>query len=284
MSATLPCLRGCNAAQVTIYVDGVPQNLGQDGAMDLSLIPMSNVARIEVYRGYVPARFSGAPIGGLAIGADLYGRYNLPLRIEFEADMPKNAVIDDIHPGYNREGVDPNMLGVSFIYGLSTSRLSYSRAKFEYRAHTAFINLYYDFHNDTRFTPYIGAGSGLSFSKTNGHSVLLGKLNVERRVGAQLSTESLDISSGDGWDEGVRRRSFAWNAGAGVAYRLTDDISIDAAYRFVNTGFDGRKGADHVNGIGRQAEGLYVAYVQVQAPKLNLRNQHQAILSLRFSF
>jgi len=58
-------MRGSTSAQVTIYVDGVPQNLGVDGAIDLSLIPVSNVARIEIYRGYVPARFSGAPIGGV---------------------------------------------------------------------------------------------------------------------------------------------------------------------------------------------------------------------------
>jgi outer membrane receptor protein involved in Fe transport len=58
-------MRGSSSAQVNIYVDGVPQNLGVDGAIDLSLIPLRNVARIEIYRGHVPARFSGAPIGGV---------------------------------------------------------------------------------------------------------------------------------------------------------------------------------------------------------------------------
>ena len=58
-------MRGSTSAQVNIYVDGVPQNLGGDSAVDLSLIPMNNVARIEVYRGYTPARFAGAPIGGV---------------------------------------------------------------------------------------------------------------------------------------------------------------------------------------------------------------------------
>lgn len=58
-------VRGSTSAQVNIYIDGVPQNTGGDAAVDLSLIPVENVARIEVYRGYVPARFSGAPLGGV---------------------------------------------------------------------------------------------------------------------------------------------------------------------------------------------------------------------------
>jgi outer membrane receptor protein involved in Fe transport len=58
-------IRGSTSAQVNIYVDGVLQNLSSDGAIDLSTIPTENVARIEVYRGYVPVRFSGAPLGGV---------------------------------------------------------------------------------------------------------------------------------------------------------------------------------------------------------------------------
>ena len=58
-------MRGSTAAQVNVYVDGVLQNVGNDMAVDLSLIPVSQVARIEVYRGYVPARFAGSPIGGV---------------------------------------------------------------------------------------------------------------------------------------------------------------------------------------------------------------------------
>ncbi|MDR1109101.1 MAG: TonB-dependent receptor plug domain-containing protein [Deltaproteobacteria bacterium] len=58
-------IRGSSAAQVNVYVDGVLQNLGNDIAVDISLIPVSQVDRIEVYRGYVPARFSGSPIGGV---------------------------------------------------------------------------------------------------------------------------------------------------------------------------------------------------------------------------
>ena len=58
-------VRGSTAAQVGVFIDGVLSNLGGDAAADLSTIPISNVERIEVYRGYIPARFAGTFIGGV---------------------------------------------------------------------------------------------------------------------------------------------------------------------------------------------------------------------------
>ncbi len=62
---TVARVRGATGAQVNVYVDGVPMNLNGEAAVNLSAIPVDNVERIEVYRGYVPARFTGAPIGGV---------------------------------------------------------------------------------------------------------------------------------------------------------------------------------------------------------------------------
>jgi outer membrane receptor protein involved in Fe transport len=61
---TTTSVRGSSPTEVNIYVDGVPFNLASEVAADLSTIPVNNVERVEVYRGTVPARFSGAPIGG----------------------------------------------------------------------------------------------------------------------------------------------------------------------------------------------------------------------------
>lgn len=62
---TVARVRGSTAAQVSVYVDGVQMNLTGDAAVNLSAIPADNIERIEVYRGYVPARFAGAPLGGV---------------------------------------------------------------------------------------------------------------------------------------------------------------------------------------------------------------------------
>lgn len=97
---TVATVRGSDASQVSVFVDGVLMNLGSDAAVDLSAIPVENVERIEVYRGYVPSRFGGAAMGGVinittqkpkksggtvALGTGSFGRYtagiayNMPL-------------------------------------------------------------------------------------------------------------------------------------------------------------------------------------------------------------
>lgn len=62
---TVARIRGSSAAQVNVYIDGVLMNLNGEAAVNLSAIPVDNVERVEVYRGYIPARFAGAPIGGV---------------------------------------------------------------------------------------------------------------------------------------------------------------------------------------------------------------------------
>jgi len=62
---TVASVRGSTAAEVSVFVDGMLMNLGSEAAVDISTIPTDNVERIEVYRGYIPARFAGASMGGV---------------------------------------------------------------------------------------------------------------------------------------------------------------------------------------------------------------------------
>jgi vitamin B12 transporter len=61
---TAVSIRGSTAAQVAIFLDGVPLNRDATGAPDLSQVPLGSLERIEVYRGGVPAELSGAALGG----------------------------------------------------------------------------------------------------------------------------------------------------------------------------------------------------------------------------
>jgi outer membrane cobalamin receptor len=58
-------VRGSTSSQVAVYVDGILMNLQSESAVDLSAIPADNVERIEVYKGYVPARFGAQAMGGV---------------------------------------------------------------------------------------------------------------------------------------------------------------------------------------------------------------------------
>nr|NSL49354.1 TonB-dependent receptor [Dendrosporobacter quercicolus DSM 1736]SDM26454.1 TonB-dependent Receptor Plug Domain [Dendrosporobacter quercicolus] len=93
---TTVTVRGSTAAQVGVFVDGVLSNLGGDAAVDISTIPVKNVERIEVYRGYIPARFGGTYMGGVinvvtkkpektnisaSVGQSSWGGYNTSLEI-----------------------------------------------------------------------------------------------------------------------------------------------------------------------------------------------------------
>lgn len=94
---TTVSVRGSTAAQVGVFIDGVLCNLGGDAAVDISTIPVDNVERIEVYRGYIPARFGGTFMGGVinivtkkptkanvsaSMGQSSYGGYKGSLEID----------------------------------------------------------------------------------------------------------------------------------------------------------------------------------------------------------
>lgn len=94
---TTVSVRGSTAAQVGVFIDGVLCNLGGDAAVDISTIPVDNVERIEVYRGYIPARFGGTFMGGVinivtkkptkanvsaSMGQSSYGGYKGNLQVD----------------------------------------------------------------------------------------------------------------------------------------------------------------------------------------------------------
>src|SRR5262249_49792748 len=57
-------IRGSSSAQGAVVLDGVPLNRGSLGGVDLSLLPLDALERIEVWRGQVPPELGGEAIGG----------------------------------------------------------------------------------------------------------------------------------------------------------------------------------------------------------------------------
>lgn len=62
---TVATVRGSTSSQVAVYIDGILLNLQSEPAVDLSAIPVENADRVEVYRGYIPARFGAQAMGGV---------------------------------------------------------------------------------------------------------------------------------------------------------------------------------------------------------------------------
>ena len=64
-AASTITLRGSNADQVRIYVDGVPVNIAAGGGVDVSTLPIGDVEAVEVYRGSSPLAFGESALGGV---------------------------------------------------------------------------------------------------------------------------------------------------------------------------------------------------------------------------
>jgi len=58
-------IRGSSAEQVLIFLDGIPLNSAEGGPVNLSLLPLGNLEKIEIYRGAAPILLGGSAIGGV---------------------------------------------------------------------------------------------------------------------------------------------------------------------------------------------------------------------------
>lgn len=137
--------------------------------------------------------------GGIFLGYDFYTLNQIPLRAEIEYDLRTDA----------RTEWDAK---TNNFYGINISDYN---MKVEWNIQTAFFNLYWDFHNDSDFTPYVGAGAGLG--------IVYNKYKVESPYGD--------------WSKSDYQTVFAWNVGAGCSYAITDSLSADLAYRFIGLGY-----------------------------------------------
>ena len=81
----------------------------------------------------------------------------------------------------------------------------------ELESQSLFLNAYYDIDTGTKFTPYVGGGIG--YAKLKG-SISNG--------GVKLASDS--------------DTNFAWQLGAGIAYAVNKNISVDFGYRYTDMG------------------------------------------------
>ncbi|MEE8304203.1 MAG: TonB-dependent receptor plug domain-containing protein, partial [Candidatus Tectomicrobia bacterium] len=57
-------IRGSTPSQVGVYLNGVRLNQANFGLVDLGDIPLDNVERVEIYRGFSPLQLGAGSIGG----------------------------------------------------------------------------------------------------------------------------------------------------------------------------------------------------------------------------
>lgn len=84
------------------------------------------------------------------------------------------------------------------------------------------LNAYYDFRNDSSFTPYVSAGLG--------YARIHHKTTDVYELKYYSSEETISDSRSD------TDNNFAWSLGVGVKYNIYDNLSVDLAYRYFDAG------------------------------------------------
>ncbi len=170
--------------------------------------------------------------GGLALGYDFSKKFDAPVRVELEYTAFTSA-------------------GRSYTK-TPTAAATPKHVRMNSEVQSLFFNAYFDINTGTNFTPYVGAGLGVGFNRYS-------------------SSFFDDLAGAPRYNLGSRSRAnFAWNIGAGVAYKFTDNIAVDLGYRYAQFG----KGYTRtVNVAGDTYKG-----------KIGTVSMHQFVLGLRVSF
>lgn len=111
----------------------------------------------------------------------------------------------------------------------------------DFRAHQFFVNAYYDFLNDSRWTPYIGAGAGMAITKLSYYAQFLRKpeaeyLQVEFTPDWPESARQAAAGTASIIDTKVSDTVFGFQGLAGVDYALSERTSVGVTLRWTLTG------------------------------------------------
>lgn len=167
--------------------------------------------------------------GALAIGYDFHPALSLPIRAELE---------------YAVHSQSKTSFSGRSAYGTVATNTRKTEVS------TLFANVFYDFHNNTKFTPYVGAGVGVAQIRV--------KDNFWTAYGPQTASGSKNVEN------------FAWNLGAGVAYSFDSNWKLDLGYRYSDFGSVTGATATETGGSRHQAK--------------SRETSHEVMMGLRYGF
>jgi len=135
---------------------------------------------------------------------------------DFTSESVDNAAVIGLGVGYKHN--DSFRGDVTFSYrpdaDVSATTAAGNTASTEVGAMSALVNGYWDIAKANAFTPYVGAGVGMS----------------------RLSTSDQTTTGGVATESGDSTNNFAWALMAGTAVGITDNLAADVGYRYMNLG------------------------------------------------
>jgi opacity protein-like surface antigen len=174
---------------------------GDIGFSNQRVDQLDNIAYPKVTNLRIPQKsFDAAPFGGLGVGY----KFNQWLRADVTGEYRGSA---------NFHGLD--------IFNTCDCTIfsnNYSASKYEW---TGLLNTYLDLGNWYGFTPFVGAGIGLSRNTISDFT--------DRGI-SNRGTNSLAYAKDDSqWN-------FAWALQAGLGYEVSPGLTLEFAYRYLNLG------------------------------------------------
>lgn len=94
-------IRGSNANQVNIFIDGVPLNNAQGGEINLSNLPLESLEKIEIYKSGSPPGFIGSAIGGVVNLVTKKGKPKERTSVQLGGGSLNTAKLSAFHQGFN---------------------------------------------------------------------------------------------------------------------------------------------------------------------------------------
>lgn len=186
------------------------------GKMGASIIQMSGQKLTgyehpeanERYNGDGDSHRTGVFGGGIALGYDFSNTFNLPIRAELDFTARGKA-----NSKYNLE--QEHHLNGSYT----------NDAKNQIKLNTLMVNAYYDFKNESSFTPYLSAGLGYA------------SVNQKTTVSqSYIDAVNPAYNNSNSQSHSHTSNNFAWSVGAGVKYAMNDNFDLDFSYRYLDAG------------------------------------------------
>lgn len=151
------------------------------------------------------------------MGYNFDNRFNVPVRAEIDVMA--------------RMGDSSNYLRDRRTYyypSLGEKTDAENRINNKIQLNTFMLNGFYDFKNESAFTPYLMAGVGLaSLKHTSQPTVSYTDYDTSNQITGYYK---------NGIKGSRTTNNFAWNAGAGVRYKINEDFDLDFSYKYLGAG------------------------------------------------
>jgi opacity protein-like surface antigen len=207
--ATL-CFSGLTHAENGVYTSikaGLSDSKLQDGS-SIYLYDSDDIVNTEQYELNDKTK-AIYPSIAIAAGFDFSQISQVNIRTELEYNYKDTTTFETDASSYQYvfESAEHNH---EFSTALPANRKLFRN---RLQSQSLMLNAYYDFKNQSAFTPYVQAGAGFTHIKNQ-------YLNIEFPDYHLTKTD----------------QDFSWSAGVGVAYQISPAVALDLSYKYVDAG------------------------------------------------